>query len=272
MPDKLDSKLNKLRDILKSYQSVVVAYSGGVDSTFLLRVAGEVMGNRVLAVTVSSGLMTSRELREAESMAAELGVEHQIVEMDEIQIEGISENSSSRCYHCKRHIFSLITEIAANAGFGEVVDASNLDDTLDYRPGMEAIREMRVKTPLIDAGMSKGDIRELSRRLSIPGWDRPANSCLASRIPYGQRITPEKLRRVEKGEELLHECGFVNCRLRHHGDIARIEIEPADFEKLLNNSLRKEITGGLKKLGFIFVTLDLEGYRRGSLNESLDKD
>ncbi len=272
MNEKPETRLERLREILKNYQSVVVAYSGGVDSTFLLKVAGDVLGDRVMAVTVSSGLMPPAERDKAAGFAREMGVDHQIIRMEEMEVEGIRENCPRRCYYCKRHIFSLIRNSTAGLGYQEVVDASNMDDLRDYRPGMDALRELGIKNPLIEAGINKADIVELSRQLAIPGRDRPADACLASRIPYGEEVTPRKLRQVEEGERILHRYGFRKCRLRHHGDIARIEIDPSHLDRLTDESLRGEIAGGIRELGFAYVTLDLQGYRTGSLNELLDKN
>ncbi|MDI6870510.1 MAG: ATP-dependent sacrificial sulfur transferase LarE [Bacillota bacterium] len=264
----LENKANRVKAILFGLGKVGVAFSGGVDSTLLLRLAVDACGSRnVLALTARSATLPERELAAARETARQLGVEHLEVETGELDDPGFRSNSPDRCYYCKRHRLHELRRAAAARGFGQLVEGTNLDDLADYRPGLRASEEAGVRSPLLEAGLSKAEIRELSHRLTLEGWDRPAAACLASRLPYGTEITLERLRQVERAEEFLADLGFSPVRVRHHGDVARIEVAPAERGRLLERSA--EVRAFLEGLGFRFVALDLAGYRTGSLNRVL---
>jgi uncharacterized protein len=266
----LGRKLTRLERLVGRCGSALVAFSGGVDSTFLLAVARRALGERVIAATVSFPAVPAAEVREARAMARRLGARHVVVKADDIlKLRGFAANPPDRCYHCKRAILSKLSAVARERGMACVVEASNTDDMRDYRPGRRAVEELGVRSPLVEAGISKNDIRTLSRALGLPTWSKPSAACLASRIPYGKRITRARLSRIEKGEAFLASLGFVVNRLRDHGEIARIEITDEDARRLLDAAMRRRIVRRLKALGFRYVTFDLEGYRTGSMNEAL---
>ncbi|HUN57261.1 MAG TPA: ATP-dependent sacrificial sulfur transferase LarE [Candidatus Binataceae bacterium] len=265
----LDHKLATLREIFRPLDSVMVAFSGGVDSTFVLRVAFEVLGEGVLALTTTSPTMPSDDRISALEMARLIGARHLVIESNELTIPGYASNPLNRCYLCKHNLFTVCEAKAAELGFEVIVDGLNLDDLQDYRPGIKAATEKRVRHPLVEAEMTKADIRELSRTMGLPTWDRPASPCLSSRFPYGTQITPEGLRQVEEGERLLHSLGFPVARVRYHGDVARLEVESATIPRLLQPEIRATVDRELKRIGFRFVTLDLKGFRSGSLNEGI---
>ncbi|MDF2504774.1 MULTISPECIES: ATP-dependent sacrificial sulfur transferase LarE [Clostridium] len=267
----IDSKLDILKSNIKKLKSVAVAYSGGVDSTFLLKVAKEVLGDKVIAVTAKSSTYPEREFNEAKKFTEEIGVKHIVIVSEELDIEGFSKNPTNRCYYCKRELFTKIGEIAKENNLDEVLDGSNLDDTRDYRPGMEAAKELQVISPLKEAKLSKKDIRELSKVMGLKTWNKPSFACLSSRVPYGSEITINKLKMIEDSEQFLLDLGFRQVRVRHHGDIARIEISPEEREKFFDLGLMDKVADKLKKIGFKYVTLDLFGYRTGSMNEVLTK-
>lgn len=267
----LDQKLEKLHNILKDLRSVAVAYSGGVDSTFLLKVASDVLKDKVIAVTATSSTYPERELNEAKKYADEFGVKHIIIVSEELEIEGFSKNPIDRCYYCKKELFTKIYKVANENGIEYVVDGSNYDDLGDYRPGMIAAKELKVISPLKEAQLTKQDIRELSKKYDLPTWNKPAFACLSSRFPYGHEITEEKLKMVERAEELLLSLGFRQVRVRHHGDIARIEVAKEEREKFFNLKTLDLIGEKLKEIGFTYVTMDLLGYRTGSMNETIKK-
>ena len=257
-----------MQDIL-SLGSVAVAFSSGVDSTLLLKVSHDVLGDKAMAVTASSSSFPERELNEAKNFCESNHIRQIIFDSDEINIEGFRENPKNRCYLCKRELFSKIKAIAHEHNLEHVIEGSNLDDLGDYRPGLKAIDELGIKSPLRYAGLTKAEIRELSRELGLPTWDKPSYACLASRFVYGEMISPEKLKMVERAEELLLSLGFRQERVRIHGKIARIEVLPEDFPRIIQEDIRTKIYDSLKALGFSYVTLDMRGYRTGSMNETL---
>jgi uncharacterized protein len=266
-----DEKLRDCTRILSSYSSLAIAFSGGVDSTLLLCLAAETLGpDRVLALT-SIGAFTSRaEHARAERLAGQLGVQHVLIEIDILAEGSIAANDPRRCYHCKKALFSRFLDEARRRGLDIVASGDNADDAGDYRPGLQAERELGIARPLAEAGLTKAEIREISRRRDLPTWDLPSAACLASRIPYGQAITESMLEQVQRGEEILHELGYHNCRLRHHGSVARIEVPADRVDELAAD--RGKITARIKALGFAYVTCDLEGLRSGSMNEVLGPD
>ena len=266
----MNNKIEKLKDILRGYGSVLVAFSGGVDSTLLLKVAHDTLGEQVAAFTEASPLHQSWEVAEARSLAAEMGVRHFVVESDEITSSEFAANPPDRCYICKTAIFTAALQLAAHHGLSCVADGSNLDDLGEYRPGRRALEELQIRSPLLEAGFTKGEIREVSRQLGLSTWNRQSFACLASRFPYGTEITRERLCQVEKCETFLKDEGFRLFRVRYHGEIARIEVAQADFGKLTAAPLREKVCSFFRESGFSYVTLDLEGFRSGSMDEVLD--
>ena len=263
------TKLERLREHLHGIGSAVVAFSSGVDSTFLLRVAHEELGDRVVAVTIRSHTFPKRELDEAAAFCRAEGVRHEVIDSEELDIPGFAENPPDRCYHCKRELFSKLLAFARENGLAAVLEGSNIDDDGDYRPGRRAIRELGIVSPLHEAGLTKAEIRALSREMGLPTSDKPSFACLASRFPYGERITAVGLEQVEKAEQWLLDAGLglTQLRVRSHGDMARIEVPPADIPRLASHAA--EIAAAFNEFGFAYVTLDLRGYRTGSMNEVL---
>lgn len=272
MEDKIETKekFEKLKEILLNLKSVVIAFSGGVDSSFLLTVASEVLGEKVLAVIAKSATYIKKECEGAVEFCESRNIKYRIITSEELEIPEFRKNPLERCYYCKHELFIKIKKIAYEVGFAAVADGTNADDVEDYRPGMKAARELVVISPLIDAELTKPEIRELSREMGLPNWDKPSMACLASRFPYGTEISFEKLKKVEKSEEILNRIGFRTIRVRHHDTIARIEVGKEELTRFLRADLRTEIVQELKKLGYKYITLDLEGYRTGSMNEVLD--
>jgi pyridinium-3,5-biscarboxylic acid mononucleotide sulfurtransferase len=269
MNDALHQKLERMRAIFTPMKSVIVAFSGGVDSTFVLRVAHETIGERVLALTTTSPTMPDEDRESAIAMAKLIGARHILIESNELEVPGYAENPVNRCYLCKHNLFTVCEKKAAELHIDEIVDGLNLDDLHDYRPGMQAASEKRVRHPLVEAELTKAEIRELSREMGLPTWDRPASPCLSSRFPYGTEITPEGLRRVGEGEKVLHALGFKVARVRYHGDVARLELEQSDIARAFEPTIRDKIERELKRLGFRFIAIDIRGFRSGSLNEGV---
>ena len=264
----LEEKNKKLRDYILELGSVAIAFSAGVDSTFLLKTAHDLLGDRAIAVTVRSQVFTKREMNEAAEFCKKEGIEHIIYDFDVFSVNGFSENPKNRCYICKKELFTNICKTAAERNIKYVAEGSNIDDDGDYRPGHIAIKELGIKSPLRHASLTKKDIRALSEKMGLPTWDKPSFACLATRFPYGEAITKEKLDTVEKAEQQLLNLGFKQMRVRIHGNVARIEILPDDFPKILN--IANEINAYFQSLGFTYVTLDLGGYKTGNMNKTLN--
>ncbi len=259
-------KYEKLKELILEKGRMAVAFSAGVDSTFLLASAKKILGDDVIGITVQITSVPEKELVNSKLFCQKAGITQIVVPVDLFSIEGFEQNPKDRCYVCKKAIFTRLLDVARLNGMECVAEGSNADDINDYRPGMRALSELGIFSPLLEAGLTKEEIRYLSREMGLPTWDKPSQACLASRIPYGEQITEEKLRIVERSEQLIRDLGFENVRVRMHGDMARIEIDKADFERMLIEGIRERISDTLREFGFSYVTLDLNGYRTGSMN------
>ena len=264
-----EDKCQLLKENIRETGGLAIAFSGGVDSTLLAAVARQELGERALAVTALSPTYSAREQAAAGILAKQIGITHVTIESNELEIPEFADNPENRCYFCKRELFSVVKEIALEHGINFVADGTNRDDLNDHRPGMKAAHEAVVLQPLLDAGFSKDDVRKLSREMNLPTADKPAMACLASRFPYGSRITEEKIIAVDKVEDALRDLGFYHIRVRHHGDVARIEVSENEIAKLCKPEVRDRIVTVAKDEGFLYVTADLQGYRTGSMNEGL---
>ena len=267
--DQLHEKKQRLENYLRELGGVVVAFSSGVDSTFLLKIAHDVLGERAIAVTARSCSFPARELNEAKAFCETQKIEHIIVDSEELSIEGFAQNPKNRCYLCKHELFSKIIEIAKDHGIQYVAEGSNTDDNGDYRPGLTAVAELGIKSPLREAELTKAEIRELSKEMGLPTWDKPSYACLATRFPYGEHITREKLLMVDKAEQRLMELGFRQVRVRIHENTARIEVDPSQFPEMIKPEIARPLAEYLHGLGFLYVSLDLDGYQTGSMNKTI---
>lgn len=265
----LDDKFNKLKENLKSMDRVIIAFSGGVDSTFLLKAASQAGLSEILAVTGISESLPQDELSFAGEVTSSLDIEHRVIVTEELKDVNYANNPPDRCYYCKKDLFSRLRKIAKEEKYSFILDGTNADDAHEWRPGRRAAREEGVKSPLLDAALSKKEIRDISRKLGLPTWDKPATPCLSSRFQYGQRITAEALERVSRAEGFIKKIGIREFRVRDHSEVARIEVPPEEFRIFMNNTVRNEVVSFLKSIGYKYVTLDLQGFRSGSSNEIL---
>jgi len=272
IPEETQRKYDELKAVLQEMRSVLVAFSGGVDSTFLVKVAQDVLGDQIFAVIASSESYPKKETQGAIELANKLNIPHMVIRTRELDNPDFSNNPPDRCYHCKTELFSRMKEIAAKKGISFVLDGSNFDDMDDYRPGLLACEELGIKSPLKEVGLGKEEIRVLSKQMDLPTWNKPSLACLASRFPYNSEIDKASLEQVAKAEEYLWSLGFSQVRVRHHDQIARVEVDPEEVHRLLEPDLRAKIVENLKRLGYAYVTLDLAGYRTGSMNEPLSEE
>ncbi len=269
MSAETQAKYERLVAIVKELGSVLVAFSGGVDSTFLARAARDALGDRALLVTADSETYPSAELEEARRLAGLLGMRHLVVETRELDNPDYAKNPPNRCFFCKEELFTKVRPVALREGAAHIIYGANMDDLGDHRPGMQAARQMGVRAPLIEAGLTKREIRDLSKDLGLPTWDKPSFACLSSRFQYGESITAEKLQQIDAAEALIRGLGFRQFRVRHHDSLARLELPLSEISRLWENGLHEVIAKGLRELGYVYVTVDLQGFRSGSGNEAL---
>ncbi len=267
----LQIKVNQLYDCLRDYEKVIVAFSGGVDSTFLAEAAQHALGDNALAVTAISDSYPIREMKAAQDIAKQIGIRFETVDTEELEIEGYASNPTNRCFFCKTELFDKLRPIADKYSVGTIIYGAIPDDVGDHRPGMDAAKQMGIQAPLIDVDLTKAEIREISKAWDLPTWDKPAFACLSSRFPYGMRITRELLRQVDAAEQFLYDLGIRQFRVRHHGELARIELDAEEISLLTEKETRSQISNHFITLGYAHVTLDLQGYRSGSLNEGITK-
>jgi len=267
----LITKEERLREIFRELDSVIVAYSGGVDSSYVAYVANAELGPRAVCITGQSASLPEYQRAEIEGVVQKFGFQHEVIQTEELENPGYRANNPDRCFFCKDELYTKLEAVARTRGVKSIVDGSTVDDLGDYRPGRRAASQHAVRSPLIEAGLTKSEVRELSRRATLPTWDKPASPCLSSRIAYGTTVTIERLGKVDRGEEILREFGFREFRVRHHDQLVRIEIAPAEMDRVLRKDLVAELARRFRELGFKYVTLDLEGFRSGSMNEVLDR-
>lgn len=266
----LDKKINKLKNYLGTIDSAIIAFSGGADSTFLLKITSDILKDKVVAVTAKSPTFTQSELKDSKAIAQELKVKQVIIETDELSNESFTANDKERCYYCKNELLGLISQYAKKNNFSYIFDGSNYEDINDWRPGVKAVKKWGVISPLKDAGLTKEEIRTASKELGLSTWDKPAAACLASRVPYGTKITEDLLQKISNAESVIKKLGFKQVRVRHHGNIARIELPVHDIHEILDDKIKNTVISSLKKLGYIYITLDIEGYTTGSMNKTLE--
>jgi len=262
-------KEQRLREIFRNLGSVIVAYSGGVDSSYVAYIANAELGPRAICVTGQSASLPSYQQAEIDRVISEFGFHHETIQTDELENPNYRANNADRCYFCKDELYGKLEALAASRGIEYIVDGSTTDDLHDFRPGRQAAKQHAVRSPLIEVGMSKSEVREFSRRVGLPTWDKPASPCLSSRIAYGTTVTIERLSKVDRGEEILREFGFREFRLRHHDTLVRLEIAPAELDRALRRDVIEQLAARFRELGFKYVTLDLQGFRSGSMNEVL---
>jgi uncharacterized protein len=263
------AKEERLRELFRGLESVIVAYSGGVDSSYVAYVANAELGARAVCITGQSASLPSYQNAEIESVVKNFGFNHEVINTDELALPGYRANNGDRCYFCKDELYGKLESVARSRGIEYIVDGSTMDDLDDYRPGRQAAKQHAVRSPLIEVGLNKNEVRELSHRAMLPTWDKPASPCLSSRIAYGTTVTIERLQKVDRGEEILREFGFREFRVRHHDTLVRLEISPAEMDRVLQKEIIDQLAARFRELGFKYVTLDLHGFRSGSMNEAL---